>query len=92
MAIHDLDETAKKDHDTFRVSESSWGPEAAAAMCEEVRDFPIPNGPPGSTLGDLIYMTPKELISKVALEEKVFETWYSGRIVLMGDGTEAKRL
>ncbi|KAG0042623.1 hypothetical protein BGZ83_000243 [Gryganskiella cystojenkinii] len=79
--------TTLKDHDTFRSSESSWGPEAAATMCREVRDFTIPNGPPGSTLGTLIDLTPKELISKVALEEKVFKTWYSGRAVLIGDAS-----
>lgn len=40
-------------------------------------------------LGDLMDLTPKELMSKVMLEEKVFETWYSGRTVLLGDGKRA---
>lgn len=57
-----------------------------ASMCDEVRDFAIPNGPPGTTLGTLLDLTHRELISKVALEEKVFTTWYSGRMVLIGDG------
>ncbi|GJJ72577.1 salicylate hydroxylase [Entomortierella parvispora] len=83
MVTQHLDKTTMKDHDTFKTSE--WGPEAAMAMCDEVRDFPIPNGPPGSTLGTLFDVTPKELISKVSLEEKVFQTWYSGRCVLIGD-------
>ena len=39
------------------------------------------------TLGDIIDSTPKDLISKILLEEKFFETWHHGRIVLMGDGT-----
>lgn len=39
------------------------------------------------TLGDIIDSTPKDLISKILLEEKFFETWYHGRVVLMGDGT-----
>ncbi|KAI1293403.1 hypothetical protein EDD11_008426 [Mortierella claussenii] len=30
--------------------------------------------------------TPKDLISKVYVEEKMFETWYHGRTVLIGDG------
>lgn len=88
MVVQHLDKTTLKDHDTFRQSE--WGPDAAAAMCNEVRHLPIPNGPRGSTLGTLLDHTPKELISKVTLEEKVFKTWYSGRSVLIGDGKETK--
>ncbi|GJJ72578.1 hypothetical protein EMPS_04936 [Entomortierella parvispora] len=83
MAVKHLDKTTVKDHDTFKTSE--WGPTAVSSMCDEVHGFFIPNGPPGTTLGTLIDLTPKELISKVTLEEKVFQTWYSGRIVLIGD-------
>ncbi|KAF9319786.1 hypothetical protein BG003_008080 [Podila horticola] len=67
---------------SFRNSE--WGPEAAEAMCKEVRDFPVPRA--NMTIGDLIDATPKELISKVMLEEKLFDTWHGGRTVLLGDG------
>lgn len=80
-----LDKSSSKVHDSFRNSE--WGPEAASAMCEQVKDFPVVSG--GSkklTFQDLISWTPKELISKVMLEEKVFETWYDCRTVLLGDG------
>jgi len=75
-----------KQHDSFRNSE--WGPGAAEAMCKEVRDFKVPGGKHGqvTTMGDLIDRTPKHLISKVMLEEKVFDTWYGGRTVLLGDG------
>lgn len=56
-------------------------------MCEVVKDFPvIGGGDKILTLQDLIDRTPKELISKVTLEEKVFKTWYSCRTVLIGDG------
>ncbi|KAF9151719.1 hypothetical protein BG015_006294 [Linnemannia schmuckeri] len=76
-------ETSKED-DTFRQSE--WGAEAAGTMCEEVRDFRIISGGKKLlTLGDLIDWTPKELISKVMLEEKVFTTWSHDRTVLIGD-------
>ncbi|KAF9905571.1 hypothetical protein EC991_001532 [Linnemannia zychae] len=79
-----LDSESSKQHDSFRNSE--WGPEAAGAMCDEVRNFPIiTGGDKKLTFGDLIDWTPKELISKVMLEEKVFKTWYGGRTVLMGD-------
>ncbi|CAO3567948.1 unnamed protein product [Mortierella alpina] len=36
-------------------------------------------------LGSLFDATPKENISKVVLEEKVYETWTHGRTVLIGD-------
>lgn len=82
--IQYLNEESSKDNDSFRNSE--WGPEAALTMCKEVRDFPLPGGVNNDiTMGDLIDQTPPHLISKVMLEEKVFETWYSGRTVLIGD-------
>ncbi|KAF9410339.1 hypothetical protein BGZ94_001677 [Podila epigama] len=84
VMVHHLGETSSKSSDSFKNSE--WGPEAAEAMCEEVRDFAIPGGVNNNlTMSDLIDRTPKDLISKVMLEEKVFDTWHHGRIVLMGD-------
>lgn len=63
-----------------------WGPDATRTMCEEVKDFPIiPGGDKKLTIGDLIEWSPKEYVSKVMLEEKVFDTWYEGRTVLLGD-------
>ncbi|KAF9931286.1 hypothetical protein FBU30_010515 [Linnemannia zychae] len=79
-----LDEETSKQNDSFRNSE--WGPEAAEAMCEEVRDVPIiAGGDKKLTLGQLIDWSPKEYISKVMLEEKIFQTWGSCRTVLLGD-------
>ncbi|KAF9400420.1 hypothetical protein BGX21_004360 [Mortierella sp. AD011] len=79
MVLQQLDKETSKETDT-----SEWGPEAAGTMCEEIKDFPVPRN--GMTLGDLIDLTPKEYISKVMLEEKLFNTWYGGRMVLLGDG------
>ncbi|KAF9124920.1 hypothetical protein BGW39_007797 [Mortierella sp. 14UC] len=65
-----------------------WGPFAVQAMCDETSKFPVPikgEGDRTMTLGDIYDLTSKDMISKVMLEEKVFETWYSGRIVLLGD-------
>lgn len=39
-------------------------------------------------MGDAIRSTPKDRISKVVLEEKVFKTWYGGQTVLIGDGKQ----
>ncbi|KAF9211138.1 hypothetical protein BGZ59_008476 [Podila verticillata] len=80
-------ETAKL-NDSFRNSEC--GPEAAEAMCHVVRTFPVPlervgNAGTPVTLGDLIDKTSKEQISKVMLEEKVFNTWFGRRTVLLGN-------
>ncbi|KAF9357705.1 hypothetical protein BGX34_009262 [Mortierella sp. NVP85] len=73
-----------KNHDNFRNSD--WGPEAADVMCKTVASFPIPGSADGKwTLGDLFDNTPPHLISKVMLEEKVFDTWYYGRTALLGD-------
>ncbi|KAI8599224.1 hypothetical protein EDD21DRAFT_380395, partial [Dissophora ornata] len=67
-------------------SESSrgrdWYPETAVEICEDVRNFKCPYG--GSVM-DLIEATPKGLVSKVLLEEKMYRTWYNGRVVLVGD-------
>ncbi|KAH7056139.1 hypothetical protein BKA57DRAFT_449880 [Linnemannia elongata] len=88
MVMHHLDSVSTKlaHEQRFRQSENSeWGSYAAQAMCDETREFPIPFGKEKMTLGDLYDRTPKDLISKVMLEEKVFKTWYQGRTVLIGD-------
>ncbi|KAG0059874.1 hypothetical protein BGZ89_012730 [Linnemannia elongata] len=79
--------TSVDDKNNNPTVDQEWGPEAAEAMCNEVRQFPVMSGNEANpwTLGDLINQTPKDLISKVKLEEIVFETWFGGRTVLMGD-------
>ncbi|KAG0325450.1 hypothetical protein BG004_003212 [Podila humilis] len=69
---------------------TGWGPGAAEAMCTEVRHLKVPCKEGGRmlTIGDLIDISPKDSISKVVLEEKVFDTWYGGRTVLLGDGND----
>ncbi|KAF9171563.1 hypothetical protein BGX20_007345 [Mortierella sp. AD010] len=64
------------------IQNAEWGPEANESMIKEVRDFKVPIG---GTLGDLIDSTPKETISRVFLEDKIFETWSHNRVVLIGD-------
>ncbi|KAG0320037.1 hypothetical protein BG000_003715 [Podila horticola] len=88
VVIQHLNKETLKQHDSFHNSE--WGSEAAEAMCKQIRHFKIPGGKDGNlTLGDLIDKTPKHLISKVMLEEKIFSTWHGGRTVLLGDGAGA---
>ncbi|KAF9926265.1 hypothetical protein FBU30_004125 [Linnemannia zychae] len=50
----------------FRFSE--WDPDSAKNMCDKVRHLPCPYG---GTLGDILDETPKEVISKVMLEDKM---------------------
>jgi hypothetical protein len=52
-------------------------------LSEKIRHIKAPFG---LTVGELIDVTPKETISKVMLEEKMFDTWYHSRTVLLGDG------
>ena len=37
-------------------------------------------------MGDLFEVTPKDAMSKVYLEHKMFDTWFYKRSVLIGDG------
>lgn len=67
----------------FRNSE--WGPETNEAMLKEFQDLSCPWG---GKMGEIFEDTPKELISRVFLEEKLFKTWYHGRTVLIGDGND----
>ncbi|KAG0035134.1 hypothetical protein BGZ82_005388 [Podila clonocystis] len=85
MVIQFLDKESEKKDDHYRNSE--WGSEAAEAMSREVRDCRIPGGKGGKTrtFGDLLDRTPKNMMSRIMFEEKVFDTWYSGRVVLLGD-------
>lgn len=89
MVDQHLDKYTNKTAERDRAGDddnSEWGPNAAQVMCDLTCGFPIPFGTGDFTLGDLYDKTPKELISKVSLEEKVFATWFSGRTVLLGDG------
>ncbi|KAF9295515.1 hypothetical protein BGZ74_010776 [Mortierella antarctica] len=65
--------------ESFRNSE--WGPEANEAIIKDVYDFNTPHG----KLGEFIDKTPKDRISRVFLEDKLFSTWHHRRTVLIGD-------
>ncbi|KAF9991162.1 hypothetical protein BGZ75_004647 [Mortierella antarctica] len=75
-----LDSAAHARSMMFRNSE--WGPESNEGMIKDIYNFPIPFG---GSLGHLIDATPRDLISKVYLEEGLFDTWHHGRTCLIGD-------
>ncbi|KAG0342030.1 hypothetical protein BG000_007223 [Podila horticola] len=85
MVVQYLDERSFKSSDSFRNSE--WGPEAAEAMSKQVRNFKVPGGKDGRvlTLGDYIDRTPKELMSKVMLEEKLNPSGAAGALSAIYD-------
>ncbi|KAG0339385.1 hypothetical protein BG000_002246 [Podila horticola] len=90
MAIQFLTKETSKLNDSFRNSEC--GPEAAEAMTREVRNFKLPskNGR-ALIMGHYIDRTSRDAISKVMLEEIVFDTWFGGRAVLLGDDESSGR-
>ncbi|KAF9117196.1 hypothetical protein BGX27_000045 [Mortierella sp. AM989] len=49
---------------------------------DSIREQPTPFG---CTLGDIIEVTSKKMISTVVVEEKFYHIWHLGRTVLMGD-------
>ncbi|KAI1316803.1 hypothetical protein EDD11_009469 [Mortierella claussenii] len=81
--ILQLDAIDAKDA-AFRNSE--WGPESNASMIRECYHF---CNPLGGVMGKLMDATPTDMISKVFLEDRMFETWYHGRTVLIGDGAQS---
>ncbi|KAF9095609.1 hypothetical protein BGX23_000218 [Mortierella sp. AD031] len=76
----------KEEAREMRQRSSEWGADAAENMVKTIRNYPIKFGGEGAVLGDIIDMTPKDVVSKVMLEEKLFETWYNDNIVMIGDG------
>ncbi|KAG0331525.1 hypothetical protein BG004_001631 [Podila humilis] len=85
MMICFMDKESYKRNDSFRTTE--WGPESAETLARDIRDFKVPGGRNGNvlTLGDYLDKTPTRNLSKVVLEEIVFEKWYHKRAVLIGD-------
>ncbi|KAF9125056.1 hypothetical protein BGW39_007682 [Mortierella sp. 14UC] len=67
---------------TTASSLPEWGTASSDAIPEDWRNFPYPIG---GTMGDLFDQTPREVVSKVVLEEKLYQTWHHGRVVLIGD-------
>ncbi|KAF8938580.1 hypothetical protein EDD21DRAFT_120347 [Dissophora ornata] len=71
-----------KEAKALHFRSSGWGPETNDVMLKEFYDLPCPWG---GKMAEIFDATPKDMISKVFLEEKLFETWHHGRTVLVGD-------
>ncbi|KAK3816840.1 MAG: hypothetical protein J3R72DRAFT_497982 [Linnemannia gamsii] len=85
IGFHDSYSTKSAQENEFRKENNSeWGPVAAESMCDETKDIPITLGDGNMTMADMFDRTPKDRMSLVMLEEKIFETWHYGRTVLLG--------
>ncbi|KAF9984939.1 hypothetical protein BGZ75_003510 [Mortierella antarctica] len=73
-----LDSKTSED-ESFRNSE--WSSDTNHGLINEIRTLKTPYG----DLGQLISATDKDRISRVHLEDKLFETWHHTRTVLIGD-------
>ncbi|KAF9949457.1 hypothetical protein BGZ72_008777 [Mortierella alpina] len=82
-ALVQLDSSTVLSRDITSLKNAEWGPESNEAMIKEIYDLPCRLG---CKMGALTDATLKEGISRVFLEEKIFETWYHNRTVLVGDG------
>ncbi|CAO3563772.1 unnamed protein product [Mortierella alpina] len=80
LIIHFFDRGLLQSAETI----TRWKSQPAGDMCEALKDLPLPCGE-NLTLQDLMEETSRELLSKIMHEERFFQTWYSGRAVLMGD-------
>ncbi|KAF9119113.1 hypothetical protein BGW39_000560 [Mortierella sp. 14UC] len=63
------------------VGSADWVAQDNRKMLDSIRHFKTTYG----TLGELFDATPIERVSKVAFEDKLFETWNHGRVVVIGD-------
>ncbi|KAF9365959.1 hypothetical protein BGX34_007318 [Mortierella sp. NVP85] len=77
-----ITQLSESDAKTMHFRNSEWGPESVEVMYKEYENLLCPWG---GTMADVMKDTPKDQISKVYLEEKLFKTWYDGRTVLLGD-------
>lgn len=81
FVVEQLNSQAEANAAQFRNPE--WKSESNEEAIKAVREFRLPGG---KSIGDMIDHTPKESISRVFLEDKLFDTWTHGRTVLIGDG------
>ncbi|KAG0340336.1 hypothetical protein BG004_006466 [Podila humilis] len=79
-------QVTKEEGEDMMFRNSDWGTLAHRELIEQVRHYPVKNG---GTLGEIIDATESDLVSKVFIEEKLFQTWNHGRTVLMGDAVAA---
>ncbi|KAF9947698.1 hypothetical protein BGZ65_008614, partial [Modicella reniformis] len=78
-----ITQLSESDARSMQFRNSEWGPESLESMYKEYENTLCPWG---GTMGEVMKGTPKDRISKVFIEEKLFKTWYGGRTMLLGAG------
>ncbi|KAI8345026.1 hypothetical protein B0O80DRAFT_310728 [Mortierella sp. GBAus27b] len=78
-----ITQLSESDSKSMMFRNSEWGPESIDSMYKEYENVRCLWG---GTMADVMKETPREQISKVFLEEKLFKTWFGSQTVLMGDG------
>ncbi|KAG0056724.1 hypothetical protein BGZ83_003693 [Gryganskiella cystojenkinii] len=71
----------EKESEEEQFRNSQWSPEVGEKLKAKVYHYKTPFG----ELGALIDATPADRISRVFLEDKLYETWNHERVVLLGD-------
>ncbi|KAG0001419.1 hypothetical protein BGZ65_003507 [Modicella reniformis] len=66
--------------DGFMASE--LGPEAIEEMCSRYQDFDCPFG---GSMKDIFDQSPPHLMSRILVQEMIFDKWCGGRTVLLGN-------
>lgn len=75
-----MDPTTFNDKEMTKLAE--WDRQSFNPDSEKWRDYATRIG---GSMADIINLTPTDSIAKVLFEEKLFDTWYHGRVVLIGD-------
>jgi 2-polyprenyl-6-methoxyphenol hydroxylase-like FAD-dependent oxidoreductase len=78
-----LQQTSLLAAEATRLRNSEWTTNVSDETLDVIKNFRVPGC---RTVGDLVVATPDGSICRVFLEDKLFETWYHDRTVLIGDG------
>ncbi|KAG0243379.1 hypothetical protein BGW41_002268 [Actinomortierella wolfii] len=80
LVVQHAGRVATRDEERFKNSE--WAVGGVDELMSKVSHLPTAFGPPLKFFFD---NTPKDTVSKIMLEEKIYTTWYHGRVAMLGD-------
>jgi len=78
-----LQQTSLSPAEATRLRDSEWSTIVSDETHDVVKNLRVPGC---RTVGDLIVSTPDGEVCRAFIEDKLYETWYHGRTVLIGDG------
>ncbi|GJJ78517.1 hypothetical protein EMPS_10876 [Entomortierella parvispora] len=77
-----LQQTSLSPAEAKRLRNSEWSTNVSEETLDVIKNLRVPGG---RSIGDLVVSTPDGEVCRVFLEDQVYETWYHGRTVLIGD-------